>query len=313
MIPKDLVSLRGFLKAALGRSQERIIIEFLAAVRDPAGPIEDGSILIDRTRDQKLVVFDTRFLDPSKRWEREFDYRDGVAGRAYLERATTEYPSRRGKPFPVEFVGSGAIKNMVCVPIMLRKDADNPFGVACFHNNDPNKTFSIEDVETLEAYVDILALALHMPHPELQLEKNVFIVHGRDLGSLNDLELLLRRQDVTPMILRYEKRSAQLILESLERMLRICRAGFILVTPDDEGRLDETGEVFQPRARENVIFETGLLFARFRQSERVAILLRKPAKLPSDLTGMFVDEFDKINDIEGQIKDRLQDWELMKR
>ena len=113
------------------------------------------------------------------------------------------------------------------------------------------------------------------------------------------------------MIVRQEKRSAQLILDSLERTLRICHAGFILVTPDDEGRLDDSEETFQPRARENVIFETGLLFAKFRQSERVAILLKKPAKLPSDLTGMFVDQFETIANVEDKISERLRDWGMI--
>lgn len=316
MIPTNLASLGGFLRAAKGRSQERIIGEFLAAVRDPNDSkslIEDASVLIDHAREQKLMVFNDKFLDPKKRWEVAIGYNEGIAGRCFRERDTTEYPSRRGKKFAVELVGKGDIKNMVCIRIKFRSDSDTPFGVACFHNNDANKKFTKGDVRTLESYVDVLSLALHMPHPELQLDKmNVFIVHGRDTPSVDGLELILRRYGVTPMILRQEKRSAQLILDSLERILRICHAGFILVTPDDEGRLSESEETFQLRARENVIFETGLLFSKFRQSERVSILLKKPAKLPSDLTGMFVDQFETINSIESKITERLRDWGMIK-
>jgi predicted nucleotide-binding protein len=87
-----------------------------------------------------------------------------------------------------------------------------------FHNNDANKKFSKGDVHTLESDADVLSLALYMPHPELQLDKmNVFIVHGRDKSSVDGLELILRRYGVTPMILRHEKRSAQLILDSLRK------------------------------------------------------------------------------------------------
>jgi predicted nucleotide-binding protein len=315
MIPTDLVSLSGFLRASRGRSQEEIISEFLAAVRDPNDPdslIEDASVLIDHAREQKLMVFNDKFLDPTKRWETAIGYNEGVAGRCFRERDTTEYPSRRGKKVVMELVGKGDIKNMVCIPIKFRSDSDTPFGVACFHNNDANKKFSEDDIRTLDSYVDLLALALHLPHPEIQLDNNVFIVHGRDTSSVDGLELILRRYGVTPMILRQEKRSAQLILDSLERILRICNSGFIVVTPDDEGRLDESEEAFQPRARENVIFETGLLFAKFRQSQRVSILLKKPAKLPSDLTGMFVDQFETINSVEHKISERLRDWGMIK-
>jgi predicted nucleotide-binding protein len=314
MIPKNLTSLKAFLEAAKGRSQERIIEAFLSAVRDPTDPkslIEDASVLIDHAREEKLVVFSSKFLDPTKGWEKAIGYNEGVAGQCYQRRSTTEYPSREGKRFQVDLVGKGEIKNMVCVPIKFRSDSENPFGVACFHNNDANKKFSRQDVRTLESYVDILALALHLPTPELQLDRNVFIVHGRDTAALKDLELTLLRQKVTPKILKQEKRNAQLILHELERLIRICSAGFILITPDDEGRLKGSEDIFEDRARENVIFETGLLFARFRASERVAILLKKPAKLPSDLTGMLVDDFDQIADIEDGIKERLRQWEMI--
>jgi predicted nucleotide-binding protein len=334
-IPKDLISLKHFLESARGQSQEDIILLFLDAVRDKSGLIEDASVLIDHPEQEKLVVFDHRFLDPRKPWENEFRYSRGttkaLAVHCYIRRRKTEYPPRtqEEKDDAAQLVGRSDIKNMVCVPIMLMNDR-SPFGVACFHNSDPDKKFSEKDGETLESYVDVLALALHMPHPEIQLEQNVFIVHGRDETSLKDLEVLLLRHNVRPIILKHEERNAQSILESLELTLRKCKAGFILVTPDDEGRFKErstlrslfnrpffgltvarskkTNEPFEFRARENVIFETGLLFSKFRQSKRVAILLQKPAVLPSDLKGILYDEFRTINDIEARITARLQSW-----
>jgi predicted nucleotide-binding protein len=179
--------------------------------------------------------------------------------------------------------------------------------------------------------VDILALALHHPRPEIQMDKNVFIVHGHDKSSVSDLETFLKDKRVNPRILGREKRSAQLVLEELENVLRSCHAGFVLITPDDEGRLiarddDKKGESnkteevrpaspagknrekLQKRARENVIFETGLLFAKFRQSNRVSVLVKKPVQLPSDLGGMFVDYFESIRDIEDKITTRLTEW-----
>jgi predicted nucleotide-binding protein len=318
MIPADLVSLAGFLKAAKGRSQETIIGEFLATVRDHIDPddlIEDASILIDHPGKKRLLVFIDRFLDPTKPWETAFSYKDGVAGQCYRTRDTTIYPGGSGRKAVAELVGKSEIKNMVCVPIKFRSDTDIPFGIACFHNNSAGKVFSREDERILESYVDVLALALQTPHPEIQLDKNVFIVHGRDERAVKDLELILRRYGVEPVILNQKKRSAQLIFDSLEQNVRTCNAGFVLVTPDDEGRLanakEKEDEVFQLRARENVIFETGLLFAKL-QSERVSILLKKPAKLPSDLTGMFVDEFETIDGVEKQVVERLRDWGMVK-
>jgi hypothetical protein len=86
MIPTNLTELSHFLKAARGRSQEDIITEFLAAVRDPTDPnslIEDASVLVDHAREKKLKVFNDRFLDPTKRWETAISYNEGVAGNAF--------------------------------------------------------------------------------------------------------------------------------------------------------------------------------------------------------------------------------------
>ena len=78
---------------------------------------------------------------------------------------------------------------------------ERPFGIVCFHNNVPEKEFSDAEVEALESCVDVLAIALHTPLPELNLEKNVFIVHGRDEEALKDLQLLLFKYHVTPKVL----------------------------------------------------------------------------------------------------------------
>ena len=197
---------------------------------------------------------------------------------------------------------------MVCIPIQTTPG--EPFSVVCFHNNESQKKFSHDEIEALESYVDVLAIALHTPHPELQLEKNVFIVHGRDEGSLNELQLILLKHKVTPKVLVREDKGPKSIMQEVEDLIRVCKAGFILATPDDEGRLRGTDEPLNARARENVIFETGLLFAKFREFERVSLLLKKPLKLPSDLSGIAYEEFSNIRDIEMTLVSKLERWGL---
>ena len=70
----SLEPLRGFLRAAKGRSQEQIIIEFLAATVLADLISDNGSVLIDNPRAQKLVVFnegdflfESKLLDPATR------------------------------------------------------------------------------------------------------------------------------------------------------------------------------------------------------------------------------------------------------
>jgi predicted nucleotide-binding protein len=314
----SLDPLKGFLRAAKGRSQERIIVEFLMATVI-ADPISDhGSVLINHPRQQKLIVFnegdflfESKLLDPAARsaWPKEFSYFEGVAGAAFREGRTQVYPKRGARGGSQDFWGQSPIKNMVCIPIVTTPG--EPFGVVCFHNNDADKVFTDEDINALESYVDILAIALHTPHPELQLEKNVFIVHGRDQNTLNELQVLLMKHKVNPKILVREDKGPKWILQEVEDLIRVCKAGFILATPDDEGRLrGNEEEALQWRARENVIFETGLLFAKFREFDRVALLLKKPLTLPSDLAGIAYDEFDRISEIELSIVAKLQKWGL---
>ena len=94
------------------------------------------------------------------------------------------------------------------------------------------------------------------------------------------------KYQVTPRVLKNKNKGARSILDELESLIRVCKAGFILATPDDEGHLRGSSDPLAERARENVIFETGLLFAKFREFERVAVLLKRPLKLPTDLDGI---------------------------
>ncbi len=308
-----LKAMRGFLTAARGNSQERIIIEFLDAVINVNKAADRGSVLINHPRAERLILFNegdflfnNKILDPTKEWPREFGYFDGVAARAFRQGNTMRY-SKHG-PAAGDFIGNSPIENMVCIPIITTQGP--PFGVVCFHNDDPEKKFDDEEVEQLEAYVDILGLALHTPHPELQLERNVFIVHGRDEGALNGLKVILDKYKVNPRTLGEEEKKAESILKGVEDLLRICKAGFILVTPDDEGHLCNSSEPLTPRARENVIFETGLLFAKFREFKRVMILLKRPVELPSDLHGIGYEPFTNLKDIEMRIFNALNGWGL---
>ena len=319
-MPKDFWTFRRFLKAARGRSQEDIIIEFLAStvINDPVS--DNGSVLINHPQRKLLItfnegnfLFEKKLLDPQARasWPAEIGYYDSVAGTCFLTEETQTY-CRAENPTDSRFFGDSPIANMVCIPILTGGSV--PFGVVCFHNNKPEKTFSAEHVKLLESCVDILAIALHNPGPELNLERNVFIVHGRDTQARLELENILLQKKVTPRVLVREDKGPNSILEELEGLIRTCRAGFILVTPDDEGRIKGGNEPLAGRARQNVVFETGLLFAKFRAFERVALVVKRPLELPSDLNGIFYMEFaSSVQELEKPIEKKLDAWLPSKR
>jgi predicted nucleotide-binding protein len=313
----EIDRLRDFLRAARGRSQEQIIIEFLETAVSVDDNADHGSVLIKHSNRDALILFNAnnflfekKLLDPNAAasWPSELGLRGTIAGLCYRTRLTKVFRRQEGA-IGDNFFGNSPIKNMVCIPI--KTGGEWPFGIVCFHNNDPQKEFTDAEIAALESCVDVLAIALHNPLPELNLEKNVFVVHGRDDASLDQLQLLLLKYQVTPKVLKNKNRGPKSILDELEGLIRICKAGFILATPDDEGHLRDGSDPLFARARENVIFETGLLFAKFREFERVTLLLKRPLKLPSDLDGIFHEPFDNIKDSEATIVEKLKAWGLI--
>jgi predicted nucleotide-binding protein len=81
-------------------------------------------------------------------------------------------------------------------------------------------------------------------------------------------------------------RTGQDLLTFIENSIQHCVAGFVLLTPDDEGRLYQFGEPMRQRARQNVVFESGYLTALFRGANRVYFLMQGDLEIPSDLNGL---------------------------
>jgi hypothetical protein len=137
-------ALHYFLQSARGLSQEQIIVEFLDAMINWGGVSEAGSVLINHPRLERLVLFNTDdflfekgFLDSTRQWKKQFTYHEGVAGRCFRTRTPINWSRGAGKD--EEFSGTSPIENMICCPIQT---LGAPFGVVCFHYNDPEKKFT---------------------------------------------------------------------------------------------------------------------------------------------------------------------------
>ena len=128
--------------------------------------------------------------------------------------------------------------------------------------------------------------------------KKVFIVYGHDEDARNELELLLRRWELEPIILDQMPSGGQTIIEKLETYSQDVHYGIVLATPDDEGYRKGATEEKMYRCRQNVVLEMGMLLAKLGR-DRVAILQKHPSKTerPSDIQGLvyipFEDKIDK--------------------
>ena len=134
----------------------------------------------------------------------------------------------------------------------------------------------------------------------------VFIVYGHDVEAREQLELLLHRLKLTPIVLQNIPSGGDTIIEKLEALTNVDFA-CVLVTPDDEGRKRSETEVLRPRARQNVVLELGMVLSRLGRS-RVAVLVKgSDIERPSDIDGLIYISFSEhINEAKEQIAANLQ-------
>ncbi len=115
----------------------------------------------------------------------------------------------------------------------------------------------------------------------------VFVVYGHDTTAREQLELLLRRWNLEPIILDQLASEGQTIIEKLENYTDQVGFAVVLATPDDEGHRSGRSDEKSYRARQNVVLELGMLLAKLGRS-KVAILLKQQESMekPSDIQGL---------------------------
>lgn len=124
--------------------------------------------------------------------------------------------------------------------------------------------------------------------PEQRTEKKkVFVVYGHDMNARTQLEAMLRRWDLEPLILDQLVSSGQTIIEKLEEYTSQVDFGIVLATPDDIGYAKGNEANKKYRVRQNVVLELGMLLASIGRS-KTAILLSQAEEMeaPSDIQGL---------------------------
>ena len=127
---------------------------------------------------------------------------------------------------------------------------------------------------------------------EIRYSKRIFIVHGHDHYFKESLVSILKKLKFYPVVLQDEPSRSLTIIEKLERDTEKIGFAFILYTPDDLGRLPHEPE--QARARQNVVFEHGLLIGLMGRDRTCALIKGDKLEFPSDIQGMI---YERIRDI----------------
>jgi predicted nucleotide-binding protein len=126
----------------------------------------------------------------------------------------------------------------------------------------------------------------------------VFVVYGHDESARTQLEAMLRRWGLEPLILDQLPSEGQTIIEKLEGYTGQVGYAVVLATPDDEGNRAGRTDEKSFRARQNVVLELGMLLSQLGR-QRVAILLKQQDRMerPSDIQGLIYIPFkDDVKD-----------------
>jgi predicted nucleotide-binding protein len=141
--------------------------------------------------------------------------------------------------------------------------------------------------------------------------KKVFVVHGHDDVAREQLELVLHKLGLDPFVLANTGGGGLTIIEALESEIgpkhSQARFGIVLMTPDDMGYSKKDGEAaVQPRARQNVVLEMGMLISAVGRPN-VAILKKGHLEVPSDAQGILYLGFnDHVKETVPRLADRLR-------
>lgn len=123
----------------------------------------------------------------------------------------------------------------------------------------------------------------------------VFVVYGHDDVARAQLEAMLRRWGLEPLILDQLPSLGNTIIEKLEEYTKQVEFGIVLATPDDMGyAVKDDAKNAKCRVRQNVVLELGMLLASIGR-KRVAILLKREDNFekPSDIDGLIYIPFQK--------------------
>lgn len=158
----------------------------------------------------------------------------------------------------------------------------------------PNDSEFIEDnnISADEFFDEVFKIIDAIDGNGTKYSRRIFVIHGRDYYKRDKLVKILKKMDFEPIVLEQEPSRGLTIVEKLEQNLNNVGFSFVIYTPDDVGKI--IGGIEEPRARQNVIFEHGLLIGVLGR-DRVCALICGDVKMPSDLQGLI---YEKINEID---------------
>ena len=142
--------------------------------------------------------------------------------------------------------------------------------------------------------------------------KQVFVVHGHDETAREQLELVLHKLGIDHFVLANSGGGGLTIIEALEAKIgqdsTATAFGIVLMTPDDKGYALSAGpDTIEPRARQNVVLEMGMLISSIGR-RNMAMLVKGHLEKPSDADGILYIPFNNhVKETVPRLANRLKE------
>lgn len=150
---------------------------------------------------------------------------------------------------------------------------------------EPDKTE--EDVLLEEIEKSIIEDQRNNKSSEMQTTADpprVFIVHGHDEATRLKVELMVKQLGLEPIVLFKQPNMGATIIEKLEREMGQASFAIVLYTKCDQGKSISDDDL-RPRARQNVVFEHGMICGMLGR-QKVVALVEAGIEIPGDLSGV---------------------------
>lgn len=126
---------------------------------------------------------------------------------------------------------------------------------------------------------------------ELQKPKQIFVAHGKNKKSLEQLEKILKKFKVTYKVDDDEPHEGRPVSEKVADMMKDCTSGIFIFTADEKTIDKDENEIWRPS--DNVVYELGA--ASVLYGKKIVILKEKDVSFASNFSDLGYIPFDKDN------------------
>jgi len=121
--------------------------------------------------------------------------------------------------------------------------------------------------------------------------KDIFIVHGHDIGAREEVSRFVEKLKLNPIILKDKANQGRTTIEKFVQESSSSSFAIVLFTPDDIGFPKDKSDQAKPRARQNVIFELGYFISNLGR-KNVCVLYKEGVEILTDFVGVLYIPYD---------------------